>query len=152
MIVEDVAIALTILDHCCNNMNADGTMPTARIAALWKAAYDAGDVSRPFDHHRWTAIRNWLSKLGMLDWTDTAYGDGQACKWQLDKSVREEVAVLLKEKSNIDLSFVATTFVKRHENEHFLKPERKIGNHSRLTRCKMDEGVLELMRSVGMAA
>jgi hypothetical protein len=59
------------------------------VQDLWAALYDAGDFTRPWNHHRWKAIRDWLSEMGWLDWQDHFYqvgtgrGDGRACQWRL---------------------------------------------------------------------
>ena len=41
-----------------------------RVKALWDAAYEAGDTSRAFSFHRFQAIRNMLSDMGLLEWED----------------------------------------------------------------------------------
>lgn len=86
---RDMAILLAILKALFNNRNPEGTMPTERIKALWDVLYENGDVSRPWNHHRYKVMRDWLSEQGRLDWQDHRYCWGQggekgiACKWSL---------------------------------------------------------------------
>ena len=90
--VEDLAILLMLLKYFTLNMNADGSLPWARVKGLWDALYEVGDVSRAFDPKRFAALRNYLSSLGLLDWADSTYHlpqwvegakvRGKACKWK----------------------------------------------------------------------
>ena len=70
---EDVAIFLACLKFFTGRMNADGTLPVRRFEGLWSALYEAGDVGRAFDCHRFKAIRDYLSGLGLLDWEDRTF-------------------------------------------------------------------------------
>ena len=90
---EDVAIFLLCLKFFTRRMNADGTLPVKRFEGLWSALYEAGDVGRAFDCHRFKAIRDYLSDLGLLDWEDSTFVapregrdgtrlKGRACKWE----------------------------------------------------------------------
>jgi hypothetical protein len=92
---KDVAIFLMLVRFFTEkDMNDDGTMPTARFGqtrfdddepkpGLWDVLFQAGDVERPFQAKRFTAIRNLLTGQGLLDWEDTSYVVGQrACKWR----------------------------------------------------------------------
>lgn len=92
---HDFAVAMVILRHFKANPNDDGSLPCRRVAELWKALFDGGDVARPWNHHRWKAIRDFLAARGHVDWSDHRYdygtvkNDGQgrnkgiACKWRL---------------------------------------------------------------------
>ena len=93
---EDVAIFLACLKFFTGRMNADGTLPTRRFEGLWSALYEAGDVGRAFDCHRFKAIRDYLSDLGLLVWEDTTFVaptkdhqgrrfNGRACKWKANE-------------------------------------------------------------------
>lgn len=90
---EDVALFLLCLKFFTGRMNADGTLPVKRFKGLWSALYDVGDVGRSFDCHRFKAIRDYLSGLGLLDWEDNMFVaprggrdggklTGRACKWK----------------------------------------------------------------------
>lgn len=124
--VEDVAIFLMLLKFFTNNMNPDGSLPVNRWSEMWKAVKDAGDVNRAFCCQRFSAIRDHLSSLGLLDWKDENYSigwadsDGQyhkgkAAKW---KASEELMAMLeLPESSQTEerkkgkTSFIRTTFL-----------------------------------------
>jgi hypothetical protein len=96
---EDVAIFLLCLRFLTGRMNEDGTMPTRRFEGLWSALYRAGDVGRSFDCHRYKAIRDYLSDLGLLNWEDCSYvaprveagqrRKGRACKWRASDQLME---------------------------------------------------------------
>jgi hypothetical protein len=60
------------------SMNADGSLPTARWMELWTALYKADDIGRPWCHHRYAAMRNYLSGKGLLTWEDPGYLIGGA--------------------------------------------------------------------------
>lgn len=106
---EDVAAFFLLLKFFTNRMNADGTLPVKRFKGLWTGLYEAGDLARAFDCHRFKAIRDYLSDLGLIDWEDETYvvpridesgrkRKGRACKWKagrllmemLDQSIWEE--------------------------------------------------------------
>lgn len=66
-------------------------LPVRRIGGLWRSVVGAGDFDRPWNHHRFKAIRDLLSRHGHIDWIDFRYqhGDedrgrqGRACRWRL---------------------------------------------------------------------
>src|SRR5262249_44991376 len=53
---RDLAIAFAVVRSCSARMNADGSMPTERIKAIWDRMYGNREVDRAFDFHRWKAI------------------------------------------------------------------------------------------------
>lgn len=73
IIAEDVQVFAYLIHHCSLDMNDDGSLPTERIKALWNWLYEAGISSRPYDPHRYTAIRNGFSAMELLNWTDHHY-------------------------------------------------------------------------------
>ena len=90
---EDVAAFLLLLKFFTDRMNADGTLPVKRFDALWTGLYEAGDLERAFDCHRFKKIRDYLSDLGLIDWEDSTFivprideagrrRKGRACKWK----------------------------------------------------------------------
>jgi hypothetical protein len=83
VVAEDLQVALAVLRACTLDMNADGSMPVMRVKALWDKAHEAGDTTRAFSFHRFGAIRNALSDMGLLEWEDDTYRFGKACKWKL---------------------------------------------------------------------
>ena len=89
---EDVAIFLLLLRFFTNQMNYDGTLPTARFEALWTALYDCGDVMRAFNAKRYAAIRNHLSALtvdgaALLTWEDESYCLGRMQMARISRAV-----------------------------------------------------------------
>ena len=92
---EDMAVMLMILEACTKAMNADGSMPTARIGENWEILHAHGDVNRPWCPRRFAALRNLLSTQGFIDWKDAHYlpaalspdGKGQAAKWRASEAL-----------------------------------------------------------------
>lgn len=88
----DMAITLAITTELTRDMNDDGTMPTARIRAVWESAYRNGIVDRQFHASRFAAIRNALVDSGLIRMVDNRYSheqsDGQskgtAMKWSIN--------------------------------------------------------------------
>jgi len=90
--VMDLAIFLMLLKWFNAHMNEDGSLPYARFKGLWDALYKAKDIDRAFDPKRFAILRNYVSSLGLLEWTDATYKqghwergvrvDGVACKWK----------------------------------------------------------------------
>jgi hypothetical protein len=90
--VKDLAVFLMLLKWFSQHMNEDGSLPWKRFAGLWTALYKAKDIDRAFDAKRFAALRNYLSSLELLDWTDDTYKQGHwekgvkvggiACKWK----------------------------------------------------------------------
>jgi hypothetical protein len=86
-------------------MNADGSMPTARIRENWGALYEQGEVDRPFNPKRYTCLRDFLSREKLLDWEDEAYlpfqlsatGKGQAAKWRASEQLLEMIENSMQE-------------------------------------------------------
>jgi hypothetical protein len=94
---HDFATAMVILRHYKASPNCDGSLPCRRVEKLWTALFVAGDIERPWNHHRWKAIRDFLSTKGHIDWTEHRYEyatvvqngneetvqKGIACKWAI---------------------------------------------------------------------
>jgi hypothetical protein len=96
---------------------------------LWTALCDAGDFARPWNHHRWKAILDWMSEMGRLDWQDHRYqigtgrGDGQACRWRLHEEFVQLLDWLALHQEEGKAPFVDTGVVQRGRGEP-LKPLR----------------------------
>jgi hypothetical protein len=96
---EDLAILLIILEACTLRMNSDGSMPTARIIKNWDVLRDNGEVTRPFNPKRYSALRNFLSRERLLDWEDESYlpsqmcdeGKGRAARWRASERLMEMI-------------------------------------------------------------
>jgi hypothetical protein len=103
---EDLAILVLILEACTRRMNADGSMPTARIEANWQALYESGGVERPFNPKRYACLRDYLSRKGLLDWQDESYlphllstdGKGKAAKWRAGERL---LAMIEEERTSV---------------------------------------------------
>jgi hypothetical protein len=78
--------------------NADGSLPTARWREMWSALHEAGDVVRPWCHHRYAAMRDFLSGQALLAWEDEGYVvggvgagglylPGKAARWRAGKQL-----------------------------------------------------------------
>lgn len=94
----DLSIFLMFLVFFTRNMNSDGSLPWARFKKFWEAVYKSGDINRPFQCNRFSAIRNYFSSLGLIEWTDETYKigklgkdgrkyGGRACKWKASQSL-----------------------------------------------------------------
>ena len=96
---EDLAVLLLILEACTMRMNADGSMPTARVMKNWDLLYRDDAVPRPFNHKRYAAMRDYLSREGLLTWEDEAYlphqfnpgGKGRAARWRASERLMEMI-------------------------------------------------------------
>lgn len=97
---EDMAVLLLVLEACTNDMNADGSMPTARIKENGQNLFANSYVQRPWCPRRYRALRDHLSELGHIDWKDrrsvpaalSPTGEGQAAKWRLSEAMMETLA------------------------------------------------------------
>jgi hypothetical protein len=73
---EDLAIGLGIVKTCTSKPNADGTMPTERIKAIWDKLFENGEVDRAFDYHRWRVVRNLIESKRGLEMVDRRFYTG----------------------------------------------------------------------------
>jgi hypothetical protein len=86
---HDFAVLCVLLRFFFTNPNADGTLPVRRVEKFWNALHACGQADRPFNHHRFKVLRDYLSESGHIEWVDHRYqcpeGDqeGIACKWRL---------------------------------------------------------------------
>ena len=68
--------------------DVNDSLPVRRIGRLWESVHAAGDFERPWNHHRFKAIRDLLSLHGHIEWLDHRFqnlpeGKGWACRWRL---------------------------------------------------------------------
>jgi hypothetical protein len=125
----DFAQAVVLLRFFAANRNPDGSLPQRRVQELWAALYEAGDFTRPWNHHRWKAIRDWMSEMGWLDWQNHRYqigtgcGDGRACKWRLHEDFVLRLDCLALHQEEGGASFVDTGVTQRGSGKP-LKPLR----------------------------
>lgn len=103
---KDIAITLILLMFFKDNKNKDNTLPTNRAMELWKSLYNAEDIDRAWNHHRWKEIRNMLSKKGLIYWIDNKYTIGNkelntkgiACKWEISKKLYMYIKTYFRKK------------------------------------------------------
>jgi hypothetical protein len=84
---EDFAQAWALLEML--PPNGDGSMPSARLKALWNRLYEQGAFGRAWDDSRWSAVWKTLADCGFLAVESTDYwhvegGKGRAMRWRLD--------------------------------------------------------------------
>lgn len=134
----DISIFVLFLVFFTNNMNEDGSLPWARFKNFWDALYKSGDIDRPFHPNRFAAIRNYLTSLGLIEWTDRTYKIGQvdekgrkwggkACKWKanellvgliqkVERSETESVIPEAVEEDGERASFTTTNILEEIKN------------------------------------
>lgn len=127
VLADDCAIASLVFLHCFMHPNKDGSFPFMRIYNLWQALYERGQVSRAPDTKRITAIRNYFSSKGLLEWEDNIYQpgywkegkyvQGKACKWTITQAF---VSLLHEEEKN---TLLGTQFT---YNPNYLRPVKKL--------------------------
>jgi hypothetical protein len=71
----------------------DDALPVRAVGRLWEEVYLAGDFARPWNHHRFKAIRDLLSRHGHIDWVDFRFQNlperkGRCCRWQISLMLR----------------------------------------------------------------
>lgn len=103
--VNDVAAMMLITNECSINPYDNGALPVGRIRRAWWALQDAEIIDRSFKPNRIAVIRDWLSDLGLIEWTDCKYhyyaeghdkrGQGKAMQWSLTDQFLQEIKDLL---------------------------------------------------------
>lgn len=100
--VHDVRIFIMFCNQFMLDPNPDGSMPTRRFQEAWVTLFRLRRIYRDWNPHKYTAIRNHLSKKGYIHWIDPQYqlgfldenGDyqtGIAAKWHLSESLLREI-------------------------------------------------------------
>jgi hypothetical protein len=125
-------------------MNDDGSMPTARIRENWQILFANGDVERPWQPRRFTALRDHLSPLSHIEWEDRRYvpaalsptKTGQAAKWRLTEAFMELLAqeklepgtavVVGEEGQKADEAVVPVSLLQDREGEEDLYYDNKL--------------------------
>lgn len=84
----------------CIKPRPDDSLPVRAIGRLWKEVVLAGDFARPWNHHRFKAIRDMISKHGHIDWVDCRFqnlpeGKGRCCQWRLSLMLKGVLSSLL---------------------------------------------------------
>ena len=122
---HDFAVAMVILRHFKSDPNNDGSLPTRRVGEMWTGLFNAGDVTRGWNHHRWKVIRDFLSARGHIDWKEHRYEYGTvvldengvkdvkqsqrgiACKWAIAEEFNDHLTFIIACKTG-EASFVDT--------------------------------------------
>lgn len=122
---NDFAVFCVLQRFFFDNMNVDGTLPIRRVKKFWDALHECDQADRPFNHHRFKVIRDFLSQNRHIDWQDHRYqwseGDkkGIACKWRVTNHFYELLEVVGKTGGHPLWSFMNSA--KEQENtEHRL--------------------------------
>ena len=86
--IAPINISFAIMRFAYDHPHKDGTFPQKRAESLWNEAYSQGLIDCGWNHYRWIAMRNFLTKSGFIQWEDSTYfhyfGEskkGRACKW-----------------------------------------------------------------------
>lgn len=122
---EDVAVSALAIHYCSDHMNEDGTMPHARIEAVWTALRDAGVTKRAFSNKRFKIIRDTFIDIGYIDVHDPTYffygngKKGRAAKWQASERCVEAVEAFCTS----DTETTTTTSLREHFPE---KQEQRV--------------------------
>jgi hypothetical protein len=87
----DVAQFLALM-HCIKP-RPDDSLPVRAVGRLWEEVHRAGDFARPWNHHRFKAIRDLVSRHGHIDWVDFRFQyvperKGRCCRWQIGFELR----------------------------------------------------------------
>ena len=84
----------------CIKPKSDDSLPVRAVGRLWEEVYLAGDFSRPWNHHRFKAIRDLHSQHGHIDWVDFRFQNqpkrqGRCCRWQVSFLLRSVLSSLM---------------------------------------------------------
>jgi len=113
---DDLAIFLTILHFCADNPNDDGSMPMARLKAIWMGWFKGGCINRSYCSKRTARIRQWASQNGLIDVQSREYWfwakpngqkslkKGKAMKWCLNQEIHSTVIILIHNNNNRSLA------------------------------------------------
>ena len=159
--VKDLAVFLMLLKWFSAHMNEDGSLPWKRFAGLWTAVYKAKDIDRAFDPKRFAALRNYLSSLNLLDWTDDTYKQGHwergvkvggiACKWKAS-DVLTSMLLLKEEKTSLAGTSASSSLQQTVESLVMLPFEQTIRPIELMSMVILHPGEQELREAMGMAA
>jgi hypothetical protein len=91
----------------CIKPRPDDSLPVRAVGRLWEEVYLAGDFTRPWNHHRFKAIRDLLSRHGHIDWLDFRFQyvperKGRCCRWQVSDELRSALLSLMGETTVVD--------------------------------------------------
>jgi hypothetical protein len=84
----------------------DDSLPVRAVGRLWEEVYLSGDFARPWNHHRFKAIRDLLSQHGHIDWVDFRYQyvperKGRCCRWQVSDELRSALSFVQRGETTV---------------------------------------------------
>jgi hypothetical protein len=84
----------------------DDSLPVRAVGRLWEEVYLAGDFARPWNHHRFKAIRDLLSPHGHIDWVDFRFQyvperKGRCCRWKISDELRSALSGLQRGETTV---------------------------------------------------
>jgi hypothetical protein len=90
----------------CIKPRPDDSLPVRAVGRLWEEVYRAGDFARPWNHHRFKAIRDLLSRHGHIDWVDFRFQyvperKGRCCRWQVGDELRSALSGLQRGETTV---------------------------------------------------
>jgi hypothetical protein len=90
----------------CIKPRPDDSLPVRAVGRLWEEVHLAGDFSRPWNHHRFKAIRDLLSRHGHVDWADFRFQyvperKGRCCRWQIGLQLRSALFSLQRGETTV---------------------------------------------------
>jgi hypothetical protein len=90
----------------CIKPRPDNSLPVRAVGRLWEEVYLAGDFARPWNHHRFKAIRDLLSRHGHIDWVDFRFQyvperKGRCCRWQISLELRSVLSGLQRGETTV---------------------------------------------------
>ena len=91
----------------CIKPKPDDSLPVRAVGRLWEEVHLAGDFSRPWNHHRFKAIRDLLSLHGHVEWVDFRFqnlpeGKGRCCRWRISFALRSLLSSVTGEATVVD--------------------------------------------------
>jgi hypothetical protein len=128
--ITDRQFAEVLLTLVLLKPNADGSNPYARHEAFICELHKAGVFSHAYNHHRYKAVRDYLSSKGAIHWVDANYRPGfvgekgQSCKWHLDPVLIAQVEMCVgllevEEDSGYTLVDTDTAYTGQNRRPHW---------------------------------
>jgi hypothetical protein len=90
----------------CIKPRPDDSLPVRAVGRLWEEVYLSGDFSRPWNHHRFKAIRDLLSQHGHIDSVDFRFQyvperKGRCCRWQVSDELSSALSFIQRGETTV---------------------------------------------------